>query len=509
VSEVPVLEVIDINKTYNHVPVLRDVSLRVDPGQVRALIGHNGAGKSTLLRILAGAESPDSGLLKVAGMVRTFSSPRDAQNAGVAAVYQELRLLPELTVAENIYLGQEARSGVFLDRRTMARSARQVLEAHHVLIDPYQKVRYLSHAQRQLVEVIAALERNAKVILLDEPTTALQSEQIDDLITTVKNIAYVGQVGVIFVSHKLEEVWAIADVITVLRDGGVVLDASKDSVDKETVTQFIVGDAYDQQQQDLSSGSRLSGVHNVYSSSGSNSEEMLLTVRGVESATLRNISLDVKRGEVLGLYGLVGSGRSDFFKLLYGLHPLLSGTIYVQGKSYHPRSPRDAMNHGIAYVTEERKYDGFIPMLSTIQNVALPSISRYQTAGWVHRDKVDRAVNDIIKPLNLRGDVNRAVKTLSGGNQQKMLFARTLLQEPQLVLLDEPTKGIDIGAKAEIHRLVRKFASEKGVGVLVISSEEEELLTVSDRIIVFRGGFSSDAFEARHLTETQLRNLAL
>ncbi|PSR25955.1 MAG: sugar ABC transporter ATP-binding protein [Sulfobacillus benefaciens] len=507
-SEVPVLEVIDINKTYNHVPVLRDVSLRVDPGQVRALIGHNGAGKSTLLRILAGAESPDSGLLKVAGMVRTFSSPRDAQNAGVAAVYQELRLLPELTVAENIYLGQEARSGVFLDRRTMARSARQVLEAHHVLIDPYQKVRYLSHAQRQLVEVIAALERNAKVILLDEPTTALQSEQIDDLITTVKNIAYVGQVGVIFVSHKLEEVWAIADVITVLRDGGVVLDASKDSVDKETVTQFIVGDAYDQQQQDPTNNS-IPGVHNTSPSGESNDEEPLLTVRSVESAVLHNISLDVKRGEVLGLYGLVGSGRSDFFKLLYGLHPLLSGTIYVQGKSYHPRSPRDAMNHGIAYVTEERKYDGFIPMLSTIQNVALPSISRYQTAGWVHRDKVDRAVNDIIKPLNLRGDVNRAVKTLSGGNQQKMLFARTLLQEPQLVLLDEPTKGIDIGAKAEIHRLVRKFASEKGVGVLVISSEEEELLTVSDRIIVFRGGFSSDAFEARHLTETQLRNLAL
>ncbi|AUW94325.1 hypothetical protein BXT84_10560 [Sulfobacillus thermotolerans] len=508
-TSIPVLQVSGISKSYNRVEVLHHVDLTVYPGEVRALIGHNGAGKSTLLRILSGAEAPDQGSIMVGGEKRFFASPRDAQEFGVAAVYQELRLLPQLSVGENIYLGHEPRSRYGIDRKKMFRAAEQLLQRHNIHIDPREQVGRLSHAQRQLVEVVAALERQARVILLDEPTTALQADQVDDLIRTVRGIVADGTVGVIFVSHKLDEVWSVADRLTVLRNGDVVLDKATREADKQEVIRFIVGDTHVVE----SSHGLLSSQKGSSGSQRTESRKMgpeILRVDNLSSRSLRSISLNVNVGEVVGLYGLEGSGRTDFFRLLYGLDSMIGGRIDLAGRPYHPHSPKRAMALGIAFVTEERKKDGFVPMLSTIQNVALPVLSRYQSFGFIHRSTVERAVLDTLKPLQLRGDPSLPATHLSGGNQQKMLFARTLMQNPRLILLDEPTKGVDIGAKAEIHRLIRDLVQGGDVGVMVISSEEEELLEVSDRIIVFRDRTTDGtSYQTKALTDIDLRNLAL
>lgn len=508
-TSIPVLSVSGVSKSYNRVEVLHQINMTVYPGEVRALIGHNGAGKSTLLRILSGAETPDYGTIAVSGDKKSFASPRDAQESGVAAVYQELRLLPQLSVAENIYLGHEPRKRYGIDRKTMINAAHQVLERHNIGINPQEQIGRLSHAQRQLVEVVAALERNARVILLDEPTTALQAAQVADLIRTVRAIVANGQVGVIFVSHKLDEVWAVADALTVLRNGEVVLDKKTADADKQEVIGFIVGDSGATPGHEAAPPA-VSGPSPHELTALRESTTGILRVDSLKSRTLRAVSVTVGSGEVLGLYGLEGSGRTDFFRLLYGLESMTGGQIQIDGHPYHPHSPKQAMALGIAFVTEERKKDGFVPMLSTIQNIALPVLSRYQSFGFIHRAQVQRAVLETLAPLQLRGDPTQPATHLSGGNQQKMLFARTLLQRPRLILLDEPTKGVDIGAKAEIHRLIRDLVKNRDVGVLVISSEEEELLQVSDRIVIFREGTTDGrSYYAGDLTDTDLRNLAL
>lgn len=508
----PILMMTSINKSYNRSPVLKQVSLTVHAGEVLALVGHNGAGKSTLLRILAGVEAPDSGQIMVDGHMRVLANPRIARACGISAVYQELRLLPELTVAENIYLGQEFRTWYGIDRRMMNRSAQAALARHAIAIDPEAKVGTLSHAQRQLIEVVAALENNARIILLDEPTTALQNEQIVDLITTVRAIVSQKQIGVIFVSHKLSEVWDVADTLTVIRNGEVVLEGPTKFLTPQDAIRFIVGESRTDTQVLGPTGD--DSVRSESTQGSLNSTDTMHTqavkIDKVHSRRLHGVSFVVNHGEVVGLYGLEGSGRTDLFRILYGLESLTSGHIYISGERYRPESPQHAISNGVAYMTEERKKDGFIPLLSAIQNIGLPLASQYSTLGWIRYRAWRQQVMDTLKPLNLLGDMDASAMYLSGGNQQKMLFARLLLQSPKLLLLNHPTKGVDIGAKAEIHNLIRTLVNKNDLAVLVSSSEEEELLHLSDRIVVFKGGVTrAETYHATNLSDVDLRQLAL
>jgi ABC-type sugar transport system ATPase subunit len=487
---------IGIKKGFAGVQVLHGVDFEVRPGTVHALLGHNGAGKSTLLKILAGAQSQDSGVLQVAGEDVTFSSPRDALHKGIACVYQELRLIPNLTVTENLFLGRELSKRRFKEGFSMLAYARKLLAEYHMRIDPVDPVSALSHPEKQMVEVIASLDRKARFLFLDEPTTALDGNQAREMLNSVKRIAVSRQIGVVLVSHKLDEVMSICDEVTVLSGGVVVLHEKGDHVSKEAIVASIVGHAHHPHAKNAQAG-RQPG-----------SGEAFLEVNALSGARLTSVTLNANKGEILGIYGLVGSGRSRFLRTLYGSEPMTNGEIRIGGKLYQPVGPREAMARQIAILTEERKHDGFIPLMSALRNVVLPTLHRYRTAGLVNWRVASNSSRQTLARIRTRGELENPVKALSGGNQQKVLFGRIIEQDARLILLDEPTKGVDIGAKSDIYDIVFELA-DQGRCMVVVSSEEEELLEIADRIVVFRhGACDGHSIPASQLTIADLRREA-
>ena len=462
-----------ITKQYPGVTALDAVDFAVESGTVHALVGENGAGKSTLLKIVAGAERPDGGTMLWDGQPITSHSPREALLRGVTVIYQELALAPNLGAAANIYLGMEPRRRGLLDRGAMRAGAAAALADLGLVIDPDRPVQELSVAQRQLVELARALVRDAKLVALDEPTATLTAHEVAHLVAQIEWLRAKG-IGVVFVSHRLDEVRRLADSITVLRDGHRVWSGPAAAIDGPTLIRTMVG-------RDV--------VFERCPPGRPPEPAPLLSVRGlVRGRSIRDVSFDLRRGEILGLGGLVGAGRSEVARVLAGIDRPDGGTLLLDGRPYQPRSPAEAIRAGVVYFPEDRKRQGLVLGMRIRENITLPTLARVARGGLIRPE----AERDVAQQAATRADVRppeieRRAGHLSGGNQQKVVLAKWLLTDAEILIFDEPTRGVDIGAKTEIHRQIRALA-DAGKAVLVISSELPELIALADRAVVMREG---------------------
>ncbi|CAL9325953.1 sugar ABC transporter ATP-binding protein [Streptomyces sp. SudanB52_2052] len=471
----PLLALRGIGKSFLGVRVLDGVDLQVRPGEVHAVVGENGAGKSTLMKVVAGVHQPDEGTVEFAGAPRTFRSPREARQAGIGIVYQELTLLPERTVAENVCLGREPLRRGLVDRRAMLSHTAELLASiGEGSIPPDTRVGRLGVAQQQVVEIVKALALDARLLIMDEPTAALADHEVDQLYALVRRLQEQG-IGVLYVSHRLKEVFDLSSRITVLKDGRAVatLDTADTSADQ--LVRHMVG-------RELSS----------YYPGRAKPQELgpvRLTVRGAGNRKLRGIDLRLRAGEVLGVGGLQGSGRSALARALFGAAPFSTGEVTVDRAPVRLRSPRAAIRAGIAYVSEDRKGEGIVAEQSVLDNALLAVRAvRAVGPGRAGRGARTARVRELLAAVELRAaGEDQEIRFLSGGNQQKVVLARWLALAPRILLFDEPTRGIDVGAKSAIHDLVRRLARD-GAAVLMVSSELPELLGMSDRIIVMRDG---------------------
>ncbi len=474
----PLLALRGIGKSFLGVRVLDGVDLQVRPGEVHAVVGENGAGKSTLMKVVAGVHQPDEGTVEFAGAPRTFRSPREARQAGIGIVYQELTLLPERTVAENVCLGREPLRRGLVDRRAMLSHTAELLASiGEGSIPPDTRVGRLGVAQQQVVEIVKALALDARLLIMDEPTAALADHEVDQLYALVRRLQEQG-IGVLYVSHRLKEVFDLSSRITVLKDGRAVatLDTADTSADQ--LVRHMVG-------RELSS----------YYPGRAKPQELgpvRLTVRGAGNRKLRGIDLRLRAGEVLGVGGLQGSGRSALARALFGAAPFSTGEVTVDRAPVRLRSPRAAIRAGIAYVSEDRKGEGIVAEQSVLDNalLAVRAVRAVRAVGPGRAGRGARTarVRELLAAVELRAaGEDQEVRFLSGGNQQKVVLARWLALAPRILLFDEPTRGIDVGAKSAIHDLVRRLARD-GAAVLMVSSELPELLGMSDRIIVMRDG---------------------
>ncbi len=464
-----------VSKTFAGVRVLSDVSFDVRPGEVHALMGENGAGKSTLIKIMGGVHRPDpGGEIRVGGQPVTFPTPGAAAQAGIAIVYQELLLFPELSVAENIFIGHAPRASMNrLDWGRMRAEARRLLDdldSPHIDVD--RAVGTLSVANRQRVEIAKALSQNAKVVVMDEPTASLTDADVAQLMQIVRRLRERG-VGVVYISHKLPEVFALADRVTVLRDGALVGTLPIAEVDEKKIVSMMVGRSIDQ----------------LFPKVPAQIGAPVLELRGVSSGPMvQGASLTLRAGEILGIAGLVGSGRTELALTVFGVTPATAGEILLDGKAVRITSPRQARDLGIAYVPEDRGAQGLVRPQSIAQNIAHTVLRRLTRMFVVSRKGEDDLARASITQLGIRArGPAQAVRQLSGGNQQKVVLAKWLATKPRILIMDEPTRGIDVGAKSEIHALMSRLAGE-GLAVLMISSELPEVLGMSDRVLVMRSG---------------------
>ncbi len=473
----PILEMRGISKTFPGVKALANVELTVYPGEVHALMGENGAGKSTLMKILSGAYRADpGGELRINGEVIHIDGPLSAKTKGIAVIYQELSLSPNLTVAENIYLGRELSSGGQVDRARMRADCQGVLDRLGATFGPTTIVSTLSIAERQMVEIARAIHANARILVMDEPTTALSSRETDKLFDLIRTLRADG-LAIIYISHRMAEVYELADRCSVLRDGSYVGTLSRDELSAEVLVKMMVG-------RDLSKFYKKD--HDAKGSRG----EVILSVSDMSDGhRVRGCSFDLHRGEVLCLAGLVGSGRTELARLIYGADTRKSGTVALGGKSLDINRPIQAVDAGIVYLTEDRKGQGLFLDMTVQENINLQVIGRDAAkGGFLDLKKARVRAIDAIKALSIRvaGPIVE-VGSLSGGNQQKVLLSRLLETRPRVLILDEPTRGVDIGAKSEIYRIIDDLV-QAGVGVLVISSEMPEVVGIADRVLVMREG---------------------
>ncbi|MFO1107193.1 MAG: sugar ABC transporter ATP-binding protein [Amaricoccus sp.] len=473
----PLLDMRAIAKTFPGVKALKGVELTAYAGEIHALMGENGAGKSTLMRILSGSMRADpGGTIAIDGAPVAITDPLTARDLGIAVIYQELSLAPTLSVAENIYMGREIATGIFADRRAMNEGCRDVLARLGAGFGPTTRVGRLSMAERQLVEIARAIHANARILVMDEPTTALSSRETDTLFALVRQLRDEG-LAIIYISHRMAEVYELADRCSVLRDGAYVGTLTRDALSAETLVRMMVG-------------RDISGFYRKDHSKARSEGPVLLEVDGVSDGVLvHDCSFQLRGGEVLGLAGLVGSGRSELALAIYGARPRTAGTIRVNGQPVDIRRPGDAIDAGLVYLTEDRKGDGVLLDMSVEDNIALGVIDRDARLGtFLDRRRIRARAIAAIKALAIRvAAPSVAVATLSGGNQQKVLLSRFLETDPQVLVLDEPTRGVDIGAKSEIYRIIDGLAA-RGAGIVVISSELPEIIGIADRVLVMREG---------------------
>jgi ribose transport system ATP-binding protein len=473
----PFLMMRNVAKTFGRVQALKGVSLEVRAGEIHALMGENGAGKSTLMKILSGAYVPDEGSeILIDGRKTAIRGPMAAKRLGIAIIYQELALAPNLTVAENIYLGREPSRGAFIDRRAMATGVEKVLQRLGASFSAQDKVADLSIAERQLVEIARAVHARSRVLIMDEPTTALSERETDRLFELVRQLKQEG-LAVVYISHRMKEVYELSDRVSVLRDGQYIGTLTREDISPEAVVRMMVG-------RDLSSFYRKD--HDAHQSRG----RPVLSVRNIsDGRRVQPCDFDIHEGEVLGIAGLVGAGRTELARLIYGADPKVSGAVSIDGSPANIRSPQDALEAGIAYLTEDRKILGLMLDMSVSENVNLGVMARDAwPGGYLNLKKARGRTAEAMEAMAIRASSpNAPVGGLSGGNQQKVLLSRLLETKPRVLILDEPTRGVDIGAKSEIYRLIDRLA-RSGVGVAVISSELPEIVGVCDRVIVMREG---------------------
>jgi ribose transport system ATP-binding protein len=490
---VPLLRLDGVRKEFPGVLAVREANLDVLAGEVHALVGENGAGKSTLIRIVTGAHQADAGTVELNGAPVRWSSPLAAAGAGIAAIYQELDLIPALSVRANLFLAREGARLGFIAAAEERRRAREALARLGVELDPGVRVGDLEVAHQQLVAIARALLAEARLLVMDEPTAALASGEVERLFGVIRELRSRG-IGVLFVSHRLDEVMAIADRVTVMRDGSTLGTWPTHDLTRGRLVELMVGRPLEQE------------FPKVRAEQGPE----VLAVRELSGGRVRNASFSVRAGEVLGIAGLVGAGRTDLARLVFGADPVERGEILLDGHRATIRTPRDAIRHGICLLTEDRKAEGLVLGLSARDNFALPNLDRWSPWGWIRRGRELSEFERFVVSLRIRlAGPGQPARDLSGGNQQKLLLARWLERDSRVLIFDEPTRGIDVGAKHEIYLLINELAA-RGKAVVMISSDLPEVLGMSDRILVMhRGRVAGEILEAAAATQEQVLGLAV
>ncbi|MGI6237917.1 MAG: sugar ABC transporter ATP-binding protein [Candidatus Excrementavichristensenella sp.] len=488
-----ILQLKGIDKSFPGVHALREVDLNVYEGEVMALLGENGAGKSTLMKVLTGVLARDGGEILYQGKPVSYRNVRQAQDDGIAIIHQELNLIPKMRIYENIFLGRERKkkSGA-LDIRTMIETTRELLERVRVQLDPRERIENLSIAQQQMVEIAKALLLDARVIVMDEPTDALPDEEVDSLFGVIRQLKAQGK-GLIYITHRLKEVFEICDRATILRDGSFIGELPVRELNMENLVSMMVGRELTEQ------------FPYVKTARG---REMLV-VKGLSNAHVHDIDLTLYAGEVLGVAGLVGSGRTELAKTLYGLYPWEKGEVTLNGKPYRAEKPSEAIAQGLFYMTEDRKRNGLVMLMDVAGNITLSSLSRIRKGMSIDAKAEREIVSDYIEKINIRTpSMRQRARNLSGGNQQKVVLSKALMTEPNVLILDEPTRGIDVGAKKEIYHLINEM-KERGVAILMISSEMPEILGMSDRILVLYDGRVRGELDREEATQEKIMSLIL
>lgn len=491
----PLVEMQGITKYFNGVKAIQNISFKLRRGTVHAVMGENGAGKSTTMKILTGIYKPDSGTILVDGQEVHFSSPKAAIDCGISIIHQELSPVLEMSIAENVFLGREPKipGTPFIHYKRMYRETKDMFRALGLDMDPKRKMKELSISETQMVEIVKAVSYNSKVIIMDEPTSSLADKEVEQLFKIIHQLRSEGK-GILYISHKMEEIFKISDDITVFRDGEYIsTNAAKDLTQSVLIKQMV--------------GRELTEVFPERKKALS--DEVVLEVNELSAkGYFQNINFQLKKGEILGLTGLMGAGRTELVKALFGLLAYDSGTIKVNNKTVRIKEPKDAIAQGLALVTEDRKGEGLVLPMSVKANMTLPTLRKVSSGLFINRNDENKTVDELMRTLAIKASSkNQRVETLSGGNQQKIVLAKWLLTNPQILILDEPTRGIDIGAKSEIYKLMDRLTQE-GYSIIMISSEMPEVLGTCDRIIVLCEGRITGILDAEEATQEKILSLA-
>jgi ribose transport system ATP-binding protein len=492
-SAPPVLAASRISKSFNDVPVLFSVDFEVRRGEVHALIGENGAGKSTLIKILSGIEQPSSGTVMFDGQPVVLPPNGQAEAMGIVLIHQELNLAEHLTVAESIFLGREIRRFGFLDVAEMRSKARSILETLHVHVDPDARISTLSVADKQMVEIAKAISRDARVLIMDEPTAVLSVGETETLFEQIRRLTARG-VAIIFISHKLDEVMALARRVTVLRDGQLIATVGTEVMTPDSAAQMMVGRE----------------LTNLYPPKHEPDVDapVVLSVRNLQAPGVRNISFDMRRGEILGFAGLIGSGRTAVAEAIVGLVHRTAGEVQVNGKLVNFTRVAQSVSAGLAYMTKDRKGKGLLLNMGLRPNLTLLTLGKHLKAGFLDFASEQKALDRAVRRFDIRArDPSVAVGRLSGGNQQKLMLGKTMETEPDIIIMDEPTRGIDVGTKQQIYHIIAALAAE-GKSIIVISSEMQEVIGLSHRVVVMREGRMAGLLEGAEITEAEIMRYA-
>lgn len=492
------LEVKNLHKRFPGVYAVKGVSMQIGAGEVHALVGENGAGKSTLMKMITGEYTPDEGEVYHNGKLLKNKSIADSQKEGISMIHQELAPLPDMTIAENIFLGQELLAGRFLKDRAMDHETEKILKEYGMTFSPRTKVGRLSVAQIQMLEIIKAVRKNCDIIIMDEPTSSLSDEEARKLFDLIEELKE-KQVAVIYISHRLEEILNLADKITVLRDGEYIKTVSAQGVTQEQLVEMMVGRTID----------------NIYPKEKVRHGEVVFRVEDLNlKGVFKNISFEVRAGEILGFSGLVGAGRSEIMNAIFGIDQPDSGKIFLEGKEIKIRSPKDAINNKIAMVSEDRKEYGLVLCRSIKENVSLPNLKEHHRGLFINDRREKEEVREYEQSLGIKcAGMNVNTGTLSGGNQQKVVLAKWLLSNPKVLILDEPTRGIDVGAKFEIYKIMVELAKQ-GIAIIMISSEMPEVMGMSDSVVVVSNGkitgkYTKEEIDSGAVTQERLLSSAL
>lgn len=485
------LEMRGIAKSFPGVRALKNASLKLKRGEVHALVGENGAGKSTLMNILLGSLQQDEGEIIFKGNKVNFKSPHEALSSGISMIHQEISLIPTVDISENIWIGREKRFEKYglISRRRRNQATKGLLEQLNIRLDPQAIVRSLSVANMQLVELARAVSYNSDMIIMDEPTSSLTDHEIKLFYDIIRKLAAKGT-AIIFISHKLDEVYKICDHITVMRDGEYICDHPIKEITQEELIAKIAGRE----------------IKDLFPKQPAQIRDVVLDVRNLcFGNSLRNVSFTVHKGEILGFFGLVGAGRTEIMQSIFGIDPCDDGEIYIEGKKVRIRSPRDAIKSGIGMVTEDRLHMGIIANLAVGKNISLTYLKELcNKLGFIDQKRESSDVQEISARLSIKAaSMRQTIGSLSGGNQQKAILAKWLLAHPKVLIMDEPTRGIDVGSKSEIHRLISQLA-QSGMGIILVSSETPEILGMSDRIFVVRNGALTAEFPRNEATQEKL-----
>lgn len=492
-----ILEMKGINKSFGNVSVLKDVDFTLQEGEVHALVGGNGAGKSTLMKIMTGVYSLDSGEIYINGERKNIQNTKDAKENGIAMIFQELSLVPTMTIAENIFLGEEITKTGFRDVSAMNKRAKEILNDLGIFINPELKVNQLSVGMSQMIEIAKAISKNARILVLDEPTASLSDSETVQLFRIIRQLKENG-VSMVYISHRMNEILSISDAVTILRDGKKIITDNIENLDLDKIISHLVGGEASQK--------KFEWVEREYDAN----KDLILKVKNLKiSDKIQNISFELQKGEILGIAGLMGSGRTEILETLFGIRKKLGGTIELLGKEININSSQDAIRYGFALIPEDRRRQGLVLGHSVKSNAILPYLRNLLIGKTylISEKASNELANDDIKRLNIKTDsIHKRINLLSGGNQQKVVIAKWLNMNPKIMMLDEPTAGVDIGAKTEIIEIIRKFADE-GKGVIFVSSELTELLSVCDRIItIFDGRITGSILRKNINSEEELQN---